>query len=77
MLPSVFRPDADRRTCSSTATIATSAEVVSTEPFTVSYELNLEASWSTNAPIAAEDFVYLWERMRSEPGRRRTPPATG
>ena len=38
------------------------------QPFTVSYELNLEASWSTNAPIAAEDFVYLWERMRAEPG---------
>ena len=49
-------------------TIATSAEVVATEPFTVSYELNLEASWSDNAPIAAEDFVYLWERMREEPG---------
>ena len=42
--------------------------MVATEPFTVSYELNLEASWTTNTPIAAEDFVYLWERMRSEPG---------
>jgi ABC-type transport system substrate-binding protein len=67
VLPSVFRPDSagvlrlDR-------TVATSAEVVATEPFTVSYELNLEASWTTNTPIAAEDFVYLWERMRSEPG---------
>jgi ABC-type transport system substrate-binding protein len=67
VLPSVFRPDAagelrlDR-------TVATSAEVVSTDPFTVSYELDLAASWSTNAPIAAEDFVYLWERMRGEPG---------
>lgn len=67
VLPSVFRPDANG-TLQLDRTIATSAEVVATEPFTVSYELNLEASWSTNTPIAAEDFVYLWERMRSEPG---------
>ena len=67
VLPSVFRPDG-AGTLQLDRTIATSAEVVATEPFTVSYELNLEASWSTNAPIAAEDFVYLWERMRGEPG---------
>ncbi|MCO1657572.1 ABC transporter substrate-binding protein [Pseudonocardia humida] len=67
VLPSVFRPDADGA-MQIDQTIATSAEVVATEPFTVSYELNLEASWSDNAPIAAEDFVYLWERMREEPG---------
>jgi ABC-type transport system substrate-binding protein len=67
VLPSVFRLDASG-TMQLDQSIATSAEVVATEPFTVSYELNLEASWSSNAPIAAEDFVYLWERMRSEPG---------
>lgn len=67
VLPSVFRPDANGQ-WQLDRTIATSAEVVATEPFTVSYELNLEASWSDNAPIAAEDFVYLWERMREEPG---------
>jgi ABC-type transport system substrate-binding protein len=67
VLPSVFRPDANGVMQLDT-TIATSAQVVATEPFTVSYELNLEASWSSNTPIAAEDFVYLWERMRSEPG---------
>lgn len=67
VLPSVFRPDRigqlqlDR-------TVATSAQVVSEEPFTVSYELNLEASWTSGAPVAAEDFVYLWQRMRDEPG---------
>jgi ABC-type transport system substrate-binding protein len=67
VLPSVFTADAEG-TMHLDPTIATSAEVVASEPFTVSYELNLEASWSSNAPIAAEDFVYLWERMRSEPG---------
>jgi ABC-type transport system substrate-binding protein len=67
VLPSVFRPAVDG-TMHLDPTIATSAEVTATEPFTVSYELNLEASWSSNAPIAAEDFVYLWEQMRSQPG---------
>jgi ABC-type transport system substrate-binding protein len=67
VLPSVYRPDA-AGVLRLDKTIATSAEVVADEPFTVSYELNLEASWSDNTPIAAEDFVYLWERMRSEPG---------
>ncbi|MEJ3659047.1 ABC transporter family substrate-binding protein [Actinomycetes bacterium KLBMP 9759] len=67
VLPSVFRIDA-AGTPQLDPTIATSAEVTSTAPFTVSYELNLEASWSTNTPIAAEDFVYLWERMRGDTG---------
>ncbi|GEL18558.1 ABC transporter family substrate-binding protein [Pseudonocardia asaccharolytica] len=67
VLPSVFRPD-ETGTLHLDPTIATSATVVATEPFTVSYELNVKASWSTNAPIAAEDFVYLWEQMRSQSG---------
>ncbi|GAA4560017.1 ABC transporter family substrate-binding protein [Pseudonocardia xishanensis] len=67
VLPSVFRPDAEG-TLRLDTTIATSAEVVATSPFTVSYELNVQASWSSNSPIAAEDFVYLWEQMRSTPG---------
>ncbi len=67
VLPSVFRPAADGTRTLDT-TIATSAEVESTDPFMVSYELNLEASWSTNTPIAAEDFVFLWEQMRADPG---------
>jgi ABC-type transport system substrate-binding protein len=67
VLPSVFRPDASGALALDT-TVATSAKVTSTAPFTVSYELNLAASWSDNAPIAAEDFVYLWQHMRTEPG---------
>lgn len=67
VLPSVFRPGPDGQ-LRLDPTIAVSAEVVDQEPFTVSYELNLEASWSTNTPIAAEDFVYLWEQMRADPG---------
>jgi ABC-type transport system substrate-binding protein len=65
-LPSVFRPGPNGEEQLDT-TVATSARVTSTAPFTVSYELNLAAAWSDNAPIAAEDFVYLWQRMRSAP----------
>jgi ABC-type transport system substrate-binding protein len=67
VLPAPFRVAADG-TLQLDPTIVTSAKVTERAPFTVSYELNLEASWSDNAPIAAEDFVYLWEQMRSQPG---------
>jgi ABC-type transport system substrate-binding protein len=67
VLPSVFRPGPGGQPVLD-PTVATSATVTSTAPFTVSYELNLAAAWSDNTPIAAEDFVYLWQRMRSEPG---------
>ncbi|MEV1293294.1 ABC transporter substrate-binding protein [Pseudonocardia sp. NPDC049635] len=65
-LPSVFRPDADGSP-QLDRTVATDARVTSQDPFTVSYELNVEAGWSTGAPIAAEDFVYLWQQMRTQP----------
>jgi ABC-type transport system substrate-binding protein len=67
VLPSVFRPGPNGEPVLDT-TVASSAKVVSNAPFTVSYELSLAASWSDNTPIAAEDFVYLWQRMRTEPG---------
>jgi ABC-type transport system substrate-binding protein len=67
VLPSVFRPD-PTGALALDPTVAVSAQVIADGPFTVSYELNLEASWTSNAPIAAEDFVYLWQRMRDEPG---------
>ncbi|MGH3860978.1 ABC transporter family substrate-binding protein [Actinokineospora sp.] len=67
MLPSVFRtgPDGTPRL---DQTLMVSAQVTNTEPYTVTYRLRPEASWSDAAPIAAEDFVYLWERLRDEPG---------
>lgn len=68
MLPSVFRPAADgsRRLDS---TLMESAEVVpGADKFTVRYRIRKEAAWSDGAPIAAEDFLYLWEQLRSQPG---------
>ncbi|HSK58646.1 MAG TPA: ABC transporter substrate-binding protein [Actinomycetospora sp.] len=67
VLPSAFRPGPDGEPRLDT-TVVTSARVTDTEPFTVSYEIAPAASWSDNAPVAAEDFVYLWQQMRSQPG---------
>ncbi|GAA2811812.1 ABC transporter family substrate-binding protein [Saccharopolyspora taberi] len=68
MLPSVFRPAADG-TLQLDTTLMESAEVVpEAEKFTVRYRIRKEAGWSDGAPIAAEDFVYLWEQLRSQPG---------
>ncbi|WP_367132289.1 ABC transporter family substrate-binding protein [Saccharothrix sp. HUAS TT1] len=67
LLPSTFRTDADGSPRLD-LDLVVSAEVTSAEPYTVTYALRRDASWSDSAPIAAEDFVYLWQRMRQEPG---------
>ena len=67
VLPSAFRPGPDGEPRLDT-TVVTSARVTDTEPYTVSYEIAAAATWSDNAPVAAEDFVYLWQQMRSQPG---------
>ncbi|GAA3822696.1 ABC transporter family substrate-binding protein [Amycolatopsis tucumanensis] len=67
LLPSVFRPDANGENQLDT-TLMRSAEVTSTDPFTVTYLIRQDASWSDGAPIAVEDFVYLAEAMRDQPG---------
>ncbi|WP_223839542.1 ABC transporter family substrate-binding protein [Saccharopolyspora pogona] len=68
MLPSVFRPAPDGN-LQLDGTLMESAEVVpDAEKFTVRYRIRREANWSDGAPIAAEDFVYLWEQLRSQPG---------
>ncbi|WP_243789876.1 ABC transporter family substrate-binding protein [Saccharopolyspora gloriosae] len=68
MLPSVFRPGPDGASTLDT-TLMESADVMpEAERFTVRYRIRKEANWSDGAPIAAEDFVYLWEQLRSQPG---------
>jgi ABC-type transport system substrate-binding protein len=49
-------------------TLLTFAEVTNTEPFTVTYRIRRNAQWSDTTPIAAEDFGYLAEQMRTQPG---------
>ena len=68
MLPSPFRPGPDGQP-QLDGTLMESADVVPDAPqFTVRYKIRKEAGWSDGGPIAAEDFVYLWQQMRSQPG---------
>ena len=49
-------------------TLLNSAEVTNTAPFTVTYRIRRNAQWSDITPIAVEDFGYLAEQMRTQPG---------
>lgn len=73
VLPSPFRPISDPVNPDDTvwvpdSTVLVSAEVTNQNPFTITYRLRNEAQWSDSAPIAAEDFRYLWRQMISQPG---------
>ncbi|HJT91872.1 MAG TPA: ABC transporter family substrate-binding protein [Mycobacterium sp.] len=73
VLPSSFRPVPDPKSPTGSRweldpTLLESAEVTSEEPFTVTYKIRPEAQWTDNAPIAADDFWYLWRQMVSQPG---------
>ncbi|MBW0013552.1 ABC transporter family substrate-binding protein [Mycobacterium sp.] len=73
VLPSAFRPvpDANAPTGSRwemDPTLLVSADVTNQTPFTVTYKIRPEAQWTDNAPIAADDFWYLWRQMVSQPG---------
>jgi ABC-type transport system substrate-binding protein len=67
LLPSVFRPGPDG-TPALDRTLMTAAEVTRADPYTVTYQIRSDASWSDAAPVAAEDFVYLREQMTGQPG---------
>ena len=64
LLPTVFRTAADG-TPQLDPTLMVSAEVTKAEPYTVTYQIRPEASWADSAPIAAEDFVFLWQQLRN------------
>ncbi|ORB23511.1 monoacyl phosphatidylinositol tetramannoside-binding protein [Mycolicibacterium moriokaense] len=73
VLPSSFRPVPDQNTPTGSrweldTTLLESAEVTSQDPFTVTYKIRPEASWTDNAPIGADDFWYLWQQMVTQPG---------
>ncbi|WP_405485618.1 ABC transporter family substrate-binding protein [Nocardia sp. NBC_00511] len=73
VLPSPFRPSPTPGVAGGTdwildPALMVSADVTSQEPFTITYSIKNEASWSDGAPIAAEDFKYLWQQMISYPG---------
>ncbi len=73
VLPSAFRPVPDPNTPTGSRwemdpTLLVSAEVTSQNPFIVTYKIRPEAQWTDNAPIAADDFWYLWRQMVGQPG---------
>lgn len=45
----------------------TSAEVTSTQPFTVTYRIQTNAQWSDGLPVTGDDFNYLWQQMSRQP----------
>jgi ABC-type transport system substrate-binding protein len=73
VLPSAFRPVPDPATPTGSRwemdpTLLLSADVTGENPFTVTYKIRPEAQWTDNAPIAADDFWYLWRQMVGQPG---------
>jgi ABC-type transport system substrate-binding protein len=73
VLPSSFRPVPDLASSTGSRweldpTLLESADVTSEGPFTVTYKIRPEAQWTDNAPIAADDYWYLWRQMVSAPG---------
>jgi ABC-type transport system substrate-binding protein len=73
VLPSSFRPIPDPASPTGSrweldTTLLLSAEVTNQNPFTVTYKIRPEAGWTDNAPIAADDYWYLWRQMVSQPG---------
>ncbi len=73
VLPSSFRPVPDPGSPTGSrweldTSLLESAVVTSDGPFTVTYKIRPEAQWTDNAPIAADDFWYLWRQMVSQPG---------
>ncbi|CAN5852972.1 ABC transporter family substrate-binding protein [soil metagenome] len=73
VLPSAFRPVPDPTSPTGSrwemdTTLLESAQATDTGEFTVTYKIKPEASWTDNAPIAADDFWYLWRQMVSQPG---------
>jgi ABC-type transport system substrate-binding protein len=73
VLPSSFRPVSDPASPTGSRweidpTLLLSAEVTNNNPFTVTYKIRPEAQWTDNAPIAADDYWYLWRQMVSQPG---------
>lgn len=72
-LPSAYERTADggfRRN----SDLITKVTQVSSEPFTLRYDIDTSAQWSDGVPIGVEDFRYMWRNVSRFPG---TVNATG
>ncbi|MET9329054.1 ABC transporter family substrate-binding protein [Tsukamurella sp. NPDC003166] len=67
-LPSVFR---ETRAPDGRVVLAQNTDLIPTiehpAPLQIAYTIRQDAQWSDGAPIAAEDFVYLWQSMITAP----------
>ncbi len=67
-LPSVFR---EVRAADGRVNLQQNTDLVPTiehpAPLQIAYTIRQDAQWSDGAPIAAEDFVYLWQSMITAP----------
>jgi peptide/nickel transport system substrate-binding protein len=68
VLPSAFNVDANGQATYDPALI-NQAELQSTNPETVVYDINPKAVWSDGKAVTASDFVYTWQQER----RHRAP----
>ncbi|AVM01315.1 ABC transporter substrate-binding protein [Gordonia iterans] len=68
-LPSAFVPERtpEGEVWRPNPALVESAEVTSTEPFTVTYRLVDDAQWSDGLPVTGDDFTYLWQQMSRQP----------
>jgi ABC-type transport system substrate-binding protein len=67
LLPSVFRTAPDG-TPQLDHNLMVSAQVTDASPFTVTYQVRTDATWSDGTPIDAADFVYLRGQLTGQPG---------
>lgn len=64
--PSVFYENSKYQTVLN-STLMNSAELVSTNPEEVVYQINPKAVWSDGVPISATDFIYNWQAQSGNP----------
>jgi peptide/nickel transport system substrate-binding protein len=67
VLPSAFNVDANGQATYDPALI-NQAELQSTNPETVVYDINPKAVWSDGKAVTASDFVYTWQQERETQG---------
>lgn len=73
VLPSVSQVQADGR-AGFDDMLVDSAMVTSSDPFTVTYQLDRNAAWSDGTPVTAEDFRYLQQQMTAAVGTTGAAP---
>ncbi|NNN19303.1 MAG: ABC transporter family substrate-binding protein [Acidimicrobiaceae bacterium] len=64
--PSVFYENSKFETVLNSSFVS-SAELVSTNPEVIIYQINPQAQWSDGVPISASDFVYNWMAQSGDP----------